>query len=495
VIAGTWGFSRVALAAVAVVALLSCSEAGREVGPLDPVAPCAELSWDGAERRPDLVLVLNDTMRRDRVGFYGGPAQTPVFDRLARENLAFTHAYSAAPWTKPSIASLFTGLHPSQHGVLSHPALRGDRGGEALETDILSDDLTTLAEVLQSAGYETAAFVGNPWLRPEFGFAQGFDHFDNSFASNVVSGRVVADAALAWLRSRSADRPYFLYVHTMDTHAPYPTLSMEDVRAVGEGAAQEEPLPEPARSSVRQALRLDDGRPLAAAGIPPSRALLLRAYDRGVEAFDHALGRLLDGLEAREGPPPALIVTSDHGEALFERGWGKHGHALFENEVGVPLAARLPGVEASGPVSCPVAGIDLMASLCRYLGAACPEHDFGVSFLGGGDGAERWIVSEGVIRQPEHRSIRNRAWSLMREPGGRPVTPVPDPWSLYRRADDPDERANRLGSAESEGADVAELRDAIAGAVPPFDAPAAGRAPVDGATRERLEALGYLDEP
>ena len=480
--------------ALAGLALASCGAPEPGPGPLEPAPPCTELSWDGADRRPDLVLVLGDTMRRDRFGIYGGPARTPHFDRLGREHLLFERAYSAAPWTKPSIASLFTGLHPSQHGVLSHPELRSGSTGE-LVTDVLSERLTTLAEVLAAAGYETAAFVGNPWLSPEFGFAQGFEHFDDRFAANDVPGTVVVDAALAWIDGRrDDDRPYFLYVHTMDAHAPYLPLSEADVRRVADALPHEAPLSPGARATLRRALRLEDGRPLAALGVPPSQGLLVRAYDLGIEAFDASLGRLLDGLSAR-GTEPALIVTSDHGEALFERGWGSHGHALLEIDLGVPLAARLPGVAADDPVTCPVAGIDLMASLCRYLGATCPDHDFGVPFLDPVGGAPRWIVGEGVLGKPEHRSLRNRDWTLLREPEGRVVaTAVPEPWGLHDRTQDPEERANLLQRGAG-GPDVREVRAEMQRAVPAFDAPGGARAEVDAETRKRLEALGYMDAP
>lgn len=487
----------VALRAAVLAALVSCGGAEPESAPLDREAPCAELSWDRAARSPDLVLVVGDTMRRDRFGLYGGPARTPHFDRLGAEALAFTRAYSAAPWTKPSMASLFTGLHPSQHGVLSHPALRraADSGaaGEVV-TDILAEELETLAEVLLAAGYETAAFVGNPWLRPDFGFSQGFEHFDDSFAADDVAGERVVDAALRWLAEREGARPYFLYVHTMDSHAPYPALSEAEVRESMEVPTTGPPLGPRARESLRRALRLEDGRPLSALGIPPTRELLTRAYDRGIEQFDTALGRLLEGLE-NAGSAPALVVTSDHGEALFERGWGGHGHALFEADVAVPLVARLPGVTASGPVTCPVAGVDLMSSLCAYVGATCPEHDFGVPFLGPTESPARWIVSEGVLGKPEHRAVRNRAWSLLRAPEGVPVpAPVPEPWALYPWNEHGGETSSVLASHPG-GVGSREVSEAIESAVPPFEAPAAVETAVDEATRARLEALGYLEAP
>ena len=108
-------------------------------------------------------------MRRDVMGIHGGPARTPNFDALARDHLLFTHAYTQASWTKPSIATLFTGFYPSQHGLLMHPVLGRD-DPDALMTDGLSEDYVTLAEVLASDGYETAAVISNPWLGRRFGW-------------------------------------------------------------------------------------------------------------------------------------------------------------------------------------------------------------------------------------------------------------------------------------------------------------------------------------
>ena len=121
--------------------------------------------------RPNVVLIVNDTMRRDRGGAYDGQARTPHFDALAAERLLFWGATAPAPWTKPSIASLFTGLYPSQHGVATQPDPSGAASAALEETDLLSGDLDTLAERFRSAGYRTAAFVSNPWLERRLGRA------------------------------------------------------------------------------------------------------------------------------------------------------------------------------------------------------------------------------------------------------------------------------------------------------------------------------------
>src|SRR4029077_17406555 len=130
--------------------------------------PCTEVHLDGPSPARGVVLIINDTMRRDRMGAYGGPAHTPAFDGFARANMLFDHAFTQSPWTKPSIATLFTSIYPSQHGVAHDPQLRNPndtaRTGPIVQADILSADFTTIAEVLKAKGYKTAAFVSNPWL-------------------------------------------------------------------------------------------------------------------------------------------------------------------------------------------------------------------------------------------------------------------------------------------------------------------------------------------
>jgi len=160
-------------------------------GPPEPqaLAPCA-LPWREQARARDLVLVVNDTMRRDRASVYGGPAPTPELEAFAEGALRFTGALAQAPWTKPSMATLFTRLYPSQHGVLSHPALpgRARQAPAVRRTDVLPPEARTLAELFREAGHQTAAFVSNPWMTRGFGFEQGFEVYDDARAANDAPG-------------------------------------------------------------------------------------------------------------------------------------------------------------------------------------------------------------------------------------------------------------------------------------------------------------------
>lgn len=491
--------------ALAAAAALACAEPADRP---DAVTACQRLVRGEAPPASGLVLVVSDTMRRDRVGVYGGPP-TPAFDGFAREHLLFRHASSQAPWTKPSVATLFTGLLPSHHGVLEDPRLPGRQAVSGVrEADALPASLDTLAERLRSAGYRTAAFVSNPWMGPTFGFAQGFDVYDDAFARFDAHGDQVTRRALAWLAGVAAGERYFLYVHYIDAHHPYGSLTPEEVYVERTRLdADRRPVPPLAMEALTDLRTPEQQRLLQATGVRPSLALLELAYARGIRQFDEAFGALLEGLRARsDWPRTALVVTADHGEAFYDRGYGNHARALHEDELAVPLAMRLPGVSPErGEEGCDVGLVDLLPTLCDALGLSCPAGDGHSLFAAPRPGeAARTLLAEGVPGLPAHRAIRSGRFKLIYEPEG-PLGPdlVRDaergrthPWSLYDLDADPDERRDLLDASprpDEVEREFESLRAGIdrAAATPAPVAPE--RAPLDATTERRLEALGYLD--
>ena len=466
--------------------LLVAPGCGRD--PLVGEPACDALRLERPPGRIPVVFVLNDAMRRDRAGVYGGKAETPAFDRFARENLLFAAAYSQAPWTLPSVATLFTALYPSQHGVELRPGVKR----EAL---VLPDGLTTLAEVFRAAGYRTAAFVANPWMEARFGFAQGFDDYAD-LAEWSHDGVPLSEAALAWVRRQPPGEPFFLYLHYIDSHRPYPVLTLEDLRAHADRiAADQRPVSDALRQEIDQVVKIE-GDGLAPSLVERRIALVELAYEKGIAAFDRAFAIFLSGFEqpaaARDA---ALIVTSDHGEALYERGYGNHGVALHDDELAIPLAARLPGVRAAGrdPIACQVGLIDVLPTLCDYLGLECPEAIAGRSWLGR-RGEGRWLAAEGLAGRPRNRAIRNREWKLLWEPDA-PAGAPPNHYQLYRISVDPDERDDLAESSAPEVRRALDhLEPALRDAVPPFAGPAGSAAAIDPALEERLRGLGYLED-
>ena len=468
--------------------LFSCSE-GREGSALI----CDDLQWSGESRAQNVILIVNDTMRRDRMLPYGGPARTPAFEAFARQHLLFDHGYTQSPWTRPSMATLFTSLYPSQHGVITHP---DPQPGKTLRLESLSPSVATLAETLNDAGYRTAAFVANPWMRRGFGFEQGFEVYDDSFAAWDAPGSLVSDAGLRWLDDIRPGERFFLYLHYMDSHRPYPPLSRWEILAAAERlGGDDRPLSDEAGSEILEIVHLAEGIPAAATGIRPSVALAELAYDGGIEQFDRALGRFLETFATREAhADTAIVVTSDHGEALYERGYGNHGTGLYDDELAVPLAARLPGVKASAPrVHCPVGLIDLMPTLCSYLDVACPAPTFGVSRLERTREEVRYVVTEGVAFRPANRAIRDGVHKLLWQP-----QPGPDGkgHALFDYREDPRESRDLLAVAErtTETEEALDrLSSALRAAIPEFATPEAGSEELSPQEIERLRSLGYLD--
>jgi arylsulfatase A-like enzyme len=477
---------------ITLLSLLSIGAAGCERAPETAGEPaCKELRGTPPRKPVPVVILLNDAQRRDRAGVYGGRARTPAFDAFARANLIFRQAFTQAPWTRPSVATLFTGLLPSQHGV-----------GMEERTDpptarALASELTTLAELLQASGYQTAAFVSNPWMSWRFGFQQGFDAYYDSFIWDYP-GEEISKTALEWLATEAApDRPFFLYLHFIDSHRPYPPLPIAEIDANRERVAADprRDLSEHAKEELRELVQVEGGDPAAAARVEPSVTLLEMAYERGIEEFDRALALFLDGLARNPAADRAVvIVTSDHGEAFYVRGYGNHGQGLYDDELAIPLAMRLPGI--SGPpdgVDCQVGLVDILPTLCSYLGIACPAQLAGRSLIDQGASDPRFLLAEAVGSQPRHRAIRGRRYKLIYEPGHPPGGARENPYLLYDVVADPEERTDLLASGDARSREIAErMRPILLAPAPPGPQLTLRLVPFDEDTAERLRELGYV---
>ncbi|MBV8199668.1 MAG: sulfatase, partial [Acidobacteria bacterium] len=290
-------------------------------------------------RGANLLLVTLDTVRADHLGCYGyAGAETPALDRLAAAGVRFAHASSPVPLTLPSHTTLLTGLLPPHHGARNN----GVRG--------LSAETPTLATLLAGAGYRTAAFVAAFVLDHRFGLARGFQIYDDEIerpanASWLLEaerpGGQVVDRALAWLE-RDDPRPFFLWVHLYDAHAPYNP-------------------PSPYRE------RHPD-----------------HPYDGAIAFADAQVGRLLAALGQRGLAASTVVaVVADHGESLGEHGELTHGLLLYEPALAVPLLLRAPGL---GPrtVATPVSTVDLAPTLAGLLGRRFPQPPAGTEGARGG---------------------------------------------------------------------------------------------------------------
>lgn len=259
---------------------------------------------EAAEPRPeedrplDIVYVLVDTLRADGLEAYGGdPELMPAMNRFATESIVFGDVLANTSWTRPSLASFFTGLLPEEHGAVNWGY-------------VLSPGRTTLAEILSERGYETAAFIANRVVGTDSGFDQGFEVFEILESGDEAYPRAAAvNAAVAsYLEGRgpgtleAGPAPLFLYVHYMDPHTPY----------------------------------LSGGTPW-----PGGDAAAIEGYDNELRYLDGQLEALFRRIEATLSGPTVLFLTSDHGEELGEHGDLGHGHSLYDEVLAIPALVRV----------------------------------------------------------------------------------------------------------------------------------------------------------
>jgi arylsulfatase A-like enzyme len=299
-----------------------------------------------------IVLVTIDTLRADRVGAYGYARPTsPFLDRLARQGVLFEQAFASAAHTSPAHASLFTGLHPSQHGVRSNGQGFPDRGAEGYPT---------LAEVLAGAGYATAAVSAVNFLRPiTRGFS--FQDFGGEARGYRTADRTV-DRAIDWLTTQRGPDRFFLWLHLYDPHLPH-----RAPEALGRELAFA--TPQAAESWANEVLAT---RPRVQGVYPSSVALAARhaAYDAEVRFADRELERLFEALRGAGLLEDLIfIATSDHGEGLGDHAYDGHGPFLYDEVVRVPLILWRGGRYAGLRVRALVRHVDLLPTLAEWTGA------------------------------------------------------------------------------------------------------------------------------
>lgn len=321
------------------------------------------------ERRvgPNVVIVSLDTLRADRVGAYGYErGTTPNLDAFAEEAWVFEDTWSASSYTLPSHMSLFSGQHPSFHGV--------QKEGDGIDPERTA----LLARRLRDRGYRTAAFTGGGYLHPVFGFAQGFETYStvervwNRESSRLrevldelpgMGVELAESASLAdvteWL-GEHRNESFFLFFHTYAPHEFDPPSSSRAALGIESPGLSDDPV------SLRH---------LGLTAEPPERPLPAAAaaqlddlYDASVHQADLALGRLLQSLRDLDLMDDTIVVvTSDHGKEIGDHGQVGHGHTLYEELLQIPLVVHFPGM-APRRVSEPAMLVDIFPTLLDQLG-------------------------------------------------------------------------------------------------------------------------------
>ncbi len=430
-----------------------------------------------ADLEPDLVLISIDSLRADHLQLYGHDrATSPVLSQLGREGVVFYQALSSAPWTLPSMASVHTGVPPHRHGAISN-------------SSGIDPSLPMLAEALRDGGYRTLAVTSHAFVSEQFGFARGFDVFDESIRADHTgsTSEALTEAALAHFVEDS-DAPIFLWVHYFDPHYNY---ERHPEYALAEGPT--------GRFGDAIEFATPDGRELR--DVSSSELDYMRGvYDEEIANTDHWIGQLVEGVrDARRGRAAIFAITADHGEAFFDHGRLAHGRDVYQELVRVPLIITgdidrtIRGVGTRRPV-------ETAAIATTLLGLAkIEEHPFaGIDLIDTAMSRRSppFAMSEGsYARGPDGRkvAIMQGNWKLIHDLDR-------NRYELYNVQTDPEE-LNDLSKDPKSQAKLKLLQGAVAArsqavrALRSKGAPKTRRIRLDAQNAERLRALGYLESP
>jgi arylsulfatase len=358
------------------------------------------------QTRPDVILITIDALRADHLGVYGYDRPTsPHLDALAREAVVVRHDISQAPFTKASMASLFTGLFPSSHKAYTisrsfSETMKGSVAGALPQTDVLDPAVWTIASAFQGAGYQTIGLNTNPFLLEEFGFAKGFQQYE--FLTNghdLATADAVVARALDRLDHRAPGQPAFLWMHIMEPHSPYTPPAR--VRTLFPPRTP----PRRAPADVLPAWIQQDGSVDA--------NFYESLYDGEIRSADDALGASFDGLRTRGlWDRLVLVSTADHGEEFLDHGGFEHNRTLYDEMVHVPLIVKAPGLEPAVR-DIETEAVDLAPMLARAAGVAPPSGLAGVDIwpeLRGKASGDRWAFAE---RPGGSYMLRTREWKFI----------------------------------------------------------------------------------
>ncbi|HJO26602.1 MAG: hypothetical protein CMK00_05590 [Planctomycetes bacterium] len=459
--------------------------------------PLVQPRQPSSPETPNIVLILQDTQRQDRLSCYGyGKPTTPHIDQLAERGLRFDNAYATASWTWPSTASVLTGLQPEAHGVLDDDAC------------YLAHQLETLPEALQTRGYTTAGFTCNPLIVPQKNFDQGFEFFDCNTVGFRKSEHIVPQVT-RWIEEHAGTR-FFLYLHLVDPHAPH-TPRQENLVLLGGHKPESFGGEETGIASYNGRLLRAEGHSETGVSqaelvVPGDHARWMSdVYDASVGTGDWWVGQITRQLEALGLAGETVIAyTSDHGEEWLDHGLLTHGHAVHKELTLIPLILAGPGVR-SGAVEAAVTSNRHLATTLAAFGGASLEQVIDPINLATPSVAESGPVMFGTHhgwwngrqRQPIY-GTREGSWVLHFAPHGgdwkvpEEESPVDGQVRLFNLEEDPDEQHD----IAAEHPEVVErLRSSI---LARLEEQASRRSTVHlkagAATLEMLRGIGYLDD-
>ena len=330
----------------------------------------------------NIVVIVIDSLRADRLSFYGYSKETaPFLSSLARRSVLFERALSASSTTAPATASIFTGVHPSEHGIITgfiaNQKLSKERQGITLNR--IPAELKTLGEVFKAAGYRTYSLADNLNISVEMGYSAGFDKFETM---RYKTAAAMNEILRNWQPEIDSGGKYFMYLHYMDPHTPYHRRS---------------PWFEKTGDKQQR---------------------IASAYDSEIRYLDEHLRQMFELYHWQENA--LVVVLADHGEEFLDHGGMGHGKTLYREVLHVPLFFSHPDLSTGRRVADYVTSMDLLPTLAGLLDLPVETSWRGRSLeplLDGSSLPDRDLFAE-LLRRPEHsrgaaRSVVSGQWQLI----------------------------------------------------------------------------------
>ena len=411
----------------------------------------------------NIVLIVIDALRSDHLPFYGYEKNTaPFLLELSKKSVVFENTFAASSWTSPATASIFTSLYPYQHGVLM--GLLAIRNAQKINPNVkinrIPEEITTITEVLKKQGYQTYGVADNLNIGKRQGFTQGFDKFRTFMYRQAPN---LNDVVKKWKNKLTANGKYFLYLHYMEPHAPY---------------HPREPWYKP-----------DEDR----------RKNRISAYDSEINFVDQYIKELFELFKWEQNT--LIIVTSDHGEGLWDHGLMAHGKTLYREELQVPLMIYLPGGKIAKRVSTNATTIDILPTVRDLLGLSADVSDEGASLVPLIENNEDENKnSENPVNKLEKRSLFSYLWVKTTDEiewkstiykKWHFIIKLPDMKLLYSLLLDKKEKDNKITNARTAALELEKRFESFMKKSKKYKQKSATYK-LDDKKTEKLKSLGYV---
>jgi arylsulfatase A-like enzyme len=376
------------------------------------------------EKKKNVVVVLVDTLRADKLTAYAKTrVKTPAFGKFVKESTLFERCQAPSNWTKPSCATVLTGLYPDTHKARGHASRVGS-------------SIKLASEIFRAMGFGTGAFIANGYLAKEFGFGRGWTEYVNFIRENKnTEAENVYKKSLDFITANK-DKPFFTYIQTIDPHVPYDPPD-EDLKLY-DGQTYDGPVRSRSTGNL-----LEDFKRKKVELNARDRRRLEALYDGEITYHDRHFGHFLDGLNQLGVLDDTIIVVcSDHGEEFFDHDSVGHGHSLFQELIHVPLVIRAPGVVPAGKRLTNNVGLaDILPTVLAATGVPIPKGMEGIDLL---------PVANGVLPDPMNAAFasffseaddRNLSWAV-RKGDFKLKMRGPARTYLYDLSNDPRERVD-----------------------------------------------------